>query len=446
MTYSSALFEDHTPDLTAAQTNKDRRLAEAIDLQPGQRLLEIGCGWGGFAEYAARTYGASVVGLTISKEQRDFAQRRIQEAGLADKVEIRLRDYRDERDRYDRIASIEMIEAVGEQFWPKYFSQLRDRLLPGGLAGIQQDDLDLAAIVRIDRPRRIEHGDAVLRRKRLAARSLAAAGDGIDHGGDEVVVAAAAEEVRGLPYESDDASYVRVAQRDYDDATKIPASFIAELHRHGAAVPREGPPGGSRDVRADVPVPGGDRGPTAKGEAHHDGRPVAVDVEELVPGDVIALAPGDRVPADARLIVADELEVDEAALTGESLPVEKVAHGGTDASRTVLEGSDVTVGTGRALVSAVGGGTRMGATAAAIALEETRTSPLGQKLAEMFRTGLPVIVGGGLLVTVAGVLWGNPLIPQLALGASIAIGAVLCIAVAFCYSELGTLVPSAKTI
>src|ERR1700761_3788162 len=137
MTYSSALFEDDTPDLTAAQHNKYRRLAEAIDLQPGQRLLEIGCGWGGFAEYVAKTFGAKVVGLTISKEQRDFAERRIQEAGLNDKVEIRLQDYRDERERYDRIASIEMIEAVGEQFWPKYFSQLRDRLLPGGLAGIQ---------------------------------------------------------------------------------------------------------------------------------------------------------------------------------------------------------------------------------------------------------------------------------------------------------------------
>jgi cyclopropane-fatty-acyl-phospholipid synthase len=137
MTYSSALFEDGTADLTAAQHNKYRRLAEAIDLQPGQRLLEIGCGWGGFAEYAARTFGAKVVGLTISREQRDFAERRIHEAGLNDKVEIRLQDYRDERERYDRIASIEMIEAVGEQFWPKYFSQLRDRLLPGGLAGIQ---------------------------------------------------------------------------------------------------------------------------------------------------------------------------------------------------------------------------------------------------------------------------------------------------------------------
>ncbi|HXO67624.1 MAG TPA: class I SAM-dependent methyltransferase, partial [Bradyrhizobium sp.] len=84
MTYSSALFEDDTPDLTAAQHNKYRRLAEAIDLQPGQKVLEIGCGWGGFAEYAAKNYGAHVVGLTISKEQRDFAEKRIHEAGLSD--------------------------------------------------------------------------------------------------------------------------------------------------------------------------------------------------------------------------------------------------------------------------------------------------------------------------------------------------------------------------
>jgi cyclopropane-fatty-acyl-phospholipid synthase len=137
MTYSSALYEDDTPDLTAAQNNKYRRLAEAIDLRPGQKVLEIGCGWGGFAEFAAKTFNAKVVGLTISKEQRDFAQKRIQAAGLSDKVEIKLQDYRDERDRYDRIASIEMIEAVGEEFWPKYFSQVSDRLLPGGLAGIQ---------------------------------------------------------------------------------------------------------------------------------------------------------------------------------------------------------------------------------------------------------------------------------------------------------------------
>ncbi|MDR3467021.1 MAG: cyclopropane-fatty-acyl-phospholipid synthase [Xanthobacteraceae bacterium] len=137
MTYSSALFEDGTNDLTAAQHNKYRRLAEAIHVGPDHTALEIGCGWGGFAEYVAKNFGARVVGLTISREQYDFARRRMHEAGLAERVEIRFQDYRDERGQYDRIASIEMIEAVGEQFWPRYFAQLSDRLRPGGFAGIQ---------------------------------------------------------------------------------------------------------------------------------------------------------------------------------------------------------------------------------------------------------------------------------------------------------------------
>lgn len=136
MTYSSALF-DGTDDLGAAQEMKYRRLAEAIHLQPGNTVLEIGCGWGGFAEFAAKSYDARVVGLTISSEQRDYAKKRIFEAGLSEKVDIRFQDYRDEKGVYDRIASIEMIEAVGEKFWPRYFAQLRDRLVTGGFAGIQ---------------------------------------------------------------------------------------------------------------------------------------------------------------------------------------------------------------------------------------------------------------------------------------------------------------------
>jgi cyclopropane-fatty-acyl-phospholipid synthase len=136
MTYSSALF-DGTDDLGTAQEMKYRRLAEAIHLQPGNKVLEIGCGWGGFAEFAAKSYDAKVVGLTISAEQRDYARKRIFEAGLNEKVEIRFQDYRDEKGIYDRIASIEMIEAVGEKFWPRYFEQLRDRLVTGGYAGIQ---------------------------------------------------------------------------------------------------------------------------------------------------------------------------------------------------------------------------------------------------------------------------------------------------------------------
>ncbi|MFB6418235.1 MULTISPECIES: cyclopropane-fatty-acyl-phospholipid synthase family protein [Bradyrhizobium] len=137
MTYSSGLFSAETADLPAAQQHKYEQLAKAIELEPGQSVLEIGCGWGGFAEFTAKTYGAKVLALTISKEQHDFARRRIHRAGLAEKVEIRLQDYRDQEGRFDRIASIEMIEAVGEQFWPAYFNQLKQRLKPGGLAGIQ---------------------------------------------------------------------------------------------------------------------------------------------------------------------------------------------------------------------------------------------------------------------------------------------------------------------
>ncbi len=137
MTYSSALFENGENDLSAAQDAKYRKLAEGINLQPGHELLEIGCGWGGFAEYAAKTCQAKVVGLTISREQYDYARQRMFNAGLSERVEIRYQDYRDEKGVYDRIASIEMIEAVGERYWADYFAQIRDRLKPGGVAGVQ---------------------------------------------------------------------------------------------------------------------------------------------------------------------------------------------------------------------------------------------------------------------------------------------------------------------
>jgi cyclopropane-fatty-acyl-phospholipid synthase len=137
MTYSSALFAQGANDLATAQNFKYESLARAIRLGPGQTLLEIGCGWGSFAAFAAQNYDARVVGLTISPKQFDYARRRIFAAGLADKVDIRLQDYRDERGIYDRIASIEMIEAVGAEYWATYFCQLRDRLAAGGIAGIQ---------------------------------------------------------------------------------------------------------------------------------------------------------------------------------------------------------------------------------------------------------------------------------------------------------------------
>ncbi|MDO9440931.1 MAG: cyclopropane-fatty-acyl-phospholipid synthase family protein [Beijerinckiaceae bacterium] len=137
MTYSSALFTGANSDLAAAQTEKYRALAQQIGLAPEHHVLEIGCGWGGFAEFAGREIGCRVTGLTISQEQYDFALQRIQAAGLADRVEIKMLDYRDETGTFDRIASIEMFEAVGEEYWPTYFRQLRDRLTPTGVAGLQ---------------------------------------------------------------------------------------------------------------------------------------------------------------------------------------------------------------------------------------------------------------------------------------------------------------------
>ena len=137
MTYSSALFESEAEDLSAAQRRKYASVLDRIGAAPGAHLLEIGCGWGGFAEFAARERGARVTGLTISQAQHDFAKRRIFEAGLAERVEIVMRDYRDERGSYDGIASIEMFEAVGEKYWPAYFETVRGRLKPGAQATIQ---------------------------------------------------------------------------------------------------------------------------------------------------------------------------------------------------------------------------------------------------------------------------------------------------------------------
>ncbi len=137
MTYSAALYARPQDSLAAAQDRKYRALADDIGLAPGMTVLEIGCGWGGFAEIAARDYGARVVGLTLSREQHDWAVRRMAQAGLGDRVEIRLQDYRDVQGSFDRIVSIEMIEAVGERWWPTYFATLHDRLKPGGKAGLQ---------------------------------------------------------------------------------------------------------------------------------------------------------------------------------------------------------------------------------------------------------------------------------------------------------------------
>ena len=137
MTYSSGIFAEGDNDLAAAQTRKYRELARQMHIGPEHHVLEIGCGWGGFAEFAAKEIGCKVTGLTISQEQFDFATKRIADAGLSDRVEIKLQDYRDEKGMYDRVASIEMFEAVGEAYWSTYFKQVHDRLKSGGIAGLQ---------------------------------------------------------------------------------------------------------------------------------------------------------------------------------------------------------------------------------------------------------------------------------------------------------------------
>lgn len=137
MTYSSALFETGQESHEAAQIAKYASMVDQMGAQPGDHILEIGCGWGGFAEYAAKERGLKVTGLTISEEQFKYARQRIENAGLSDLVDFKLQDYRDERGTYDGIASIEMFEAVGEKYWPVYFDTVRNRLKPGGNATLQ---------------------------------------------------------------------------------------------------------------------------------------------------------------------------------------------------------------------------------------------------------------------------------------------------------------------
>ena len=137
MTYSSAFFETGQESHEAAQTAKYKSMVDQMGVKEGDHVLEIGCGWGGFAEYAAKERGLKVTGLTISREQFNYAKERIEKAGISDLVEFKLRDYRDEKSTYDGIASIEMFEAVGEKYWPIYFETVRERLKPGANATLQ---------------------------------------------------------------------------------------------------------------------------------------------------------------------------------------------------------------------------------------------------------------------------------------------------------------------
>jgi len=137
MMYSSALFVAPDESLETASTRKLDRICQKLDLQPGEHIIEIGTGWGGFAIHAARHYGVRVTTTTLSKEQRDLALQRIADAGLSDRVEVLLSDYRDLQGSYDKLVSIEMIEAIGHQYLDTYFAKVRSLLKPAGMALIQ---------------------------------------------------------------------------------------------------------------------------------------------------------------------------------------------------------------------------------------------------------------------------------------------------------------------
>jgi cyclopropane-fatty-acyl-phospholipid synthase len=137
MTYSSARFQTPHQTLEAAQRNKYRVIAAHVGLKRGMRVLEIGCGWGGFAEYAAQEIGCEVVGITLSEEHAAYAAKRMANSGVADLVEIRIEDFRQTKQTFDAIVSIEMIESIDETQWPALFNAITGNLEPGGLAAMQ---------------------------------------------------------------------------------------------------------------------------------------------------------------------------------------------------------------------------------------------------------------------------------------------------------------------
>jgi cyclopropane-fatty-acyl-phospholipid synthase len=137
MMYSSAIFPNPEATLAEAQQNRLERICQALELGPDDHLLEIGTGWGGMATYAAANYGCRVTSTTISTEQREGALRRIRDAGVEDRVTVLLEDYRDLRGTYDKLVSLEMIEAVGWQYFDEYFRRCSELLEPDGLFFLQ---------------------------------------------------------------------------------------------------------------------------------------------------------------------------------------------------------------------------------------------------------------------------------------------------------------------
>ncbi len=137
LTYSCGIFEKPEQELEKAQINKYNKLINLIKPKSGDKILEIGCGWGGFAEHLAKNYDIQLDCITISKKQLEFTKERINRLGLNDKVKVKFLDYRDLKDKYDAIASIEMIEAVGEKYLNQYFSTIKNNLKPNGVGAIQ---------------------------------------------------------------------------------------------------------------------------------------------------------------------------------------------------------------------------------------------------------------------------------------------------------------------
>jgi cyclopropane-fatty-acyl-phospholipid synthase len=142
LTYSSAIFDEKNKDLSDAQNNKYQKLIDLIKPSSGDKVLEIGCGWGGFAEYLGKKYDVKLDCITISKKQFEYAKERIHKCGLNEKVNIEIKDYRDLRDKYNSIASIEMIEAVGQNYLESYFKTIKDNLSNNGKAAIQAITID----------------------------------------------------------------------------------------------------------------------------------------------------------------------------------------------------------------------------------------------------------------------------------------------------------------
>lgn len=137
LTYSSAIFDENSKELSKAQNNKYQKLIDLIKPSEGDKILEIGCGWGGFAEYLGKNYNVKLDCITISQKQFEFAKNRIYKCGLNEKVNIEIKDYRDLKSKYNSIASIEMIEAVGQNYLDSYFSVIKKNLFNGGIAAIQ---------------------------------------------------------------------------------------------------------------------------------------------------------------------------------------------------------------------------------------------------------------------------------------------------------------------